>query len=93
MQGAIQWPLVVYAMRVLNFKSKRFAVGKNVRVIKTYQSGNVTLNIGDVGKITGESYHNLPDMNLFNIRVVDLDFGIYKISIGEAIAETFMETL
>ena len=80
-------------MRVLNFKSRKFAVGKNVVIVQTYQSGTVVLNIGDVGKITGESYHNLPDMNLFNIRVIDIDFGIHKVSIGEAIAEMFMETV
>lgn len=80
-------------MRILNFKSKKFAVGKKVIIVQTYQSGMITLNVGNIGKITGESYHDVPDMGLFNIRVVDLDFGIHKLSIGEVIAEMFMETI
>ncbi len=80
-------------MRILNFKAKKFAVGRMVMIKLKYQSGNINLDIGDCGKIVGESYVDLPDMGLFNIRVLDLDFGQHKFSVGEGIAETFMDAV
>jgi len=62
-------------MRILNFKSKKFAVGKKVIVVQTYQSGMILLNIGTTGKITGESYHGLPDIgdsrNIYGDNMID----------------------
>lgn len=58
-----------------------------------YQSGQITLQVGAVGKIVGESYQTLPDLNLFNIRVIDLEFSTCKLSIGEGIAEVYMDEL
>lgn len=78
-------------MRVINFKSHKFVVGKRVMVKTPYQSGNITLNIGDVGLITGVSFETLLQFNLINIRVLDIDFGKHKISVGEGIAETYFQ--
>lgn len=78
-------------MRVINSKTRKFRVGSKVRITRVYQSGNITLNVGDIGKITGQKFYNLPDMGLFNIRVIDINFGKHKISIGVAIAEMHME--
>lgn len=78
-------------MRVINQKAKRFAVGKNVVVKKQYVSGMITLLIGAKGLITGSSIHSLPDMNLFNIRVIDLMFPNCVLSIAEQIANEYLE--
>ena len=80
-------------MRVLNFRAQKFAIGKKVVAVQQYISGNIFIDIGEVGEIVGEAYHDLPDLNMFNIRVIDIDFGLQKISLGEAVAEMFVEPL
>ena len=80
-------------MRVLNFKAKKFIVGRKVIITKTFVNGNVILTIGEVGKIIRESIINLPDMNLFNIRVLELEFLRHTFSVGEQIAEKYMEMI
>ena len=80
-------------MRTLNFKTKKFRVGQSIVVIKTFVNGNVVLATGEIGKIVGESRVSLPDMNLFNIRVLDLEFGKNKFSVGQPIAEEYMDGL
>lgn len=78
-------------MRVLNFKAKKFIVGRDVIVKKTFVNGNVVLATGEIGKILSESIISLPDMNLFNIRILEIKFLKNTINIGEPIAEEYME--
>lgn len=80
-------------MRTLNFKARRFAVGKSVIIINEYKIGSVYLAVGDIGKIVGAAIHNYPDLGLFNIRVIDLEFFSYDVSMGQKIAEQYMEVI
>lgn len=80
-------------MRTINYKSRKFAIGKSVIVIQTYVFGAIRLSVGDVGKVVGESYTNLPYFGLFDIRVIDMDFNGQRVSMGEAIAEVYLEEL
>ena len=78
-------------MRVLNFRAKKFAIGSLVVIIKTFINGNIILATGETGKIISESFISLPDMNLFDIRILDIKFTRCTISVGELIAEKYME--
>jgi hypothetical protein len=80
-------------MRVINQKAKKFAVGKEVIVKKRYESGATILILGQKGLITGNSTANIPDMWLFNIRVIDLLFSNCILSVSEVIANEYFEEL
>ncbi|KKM66894.1 hypothetical protein LCGC14_1476590 [marine sediment metagenome] len=80
-------------MRVLNFKAKKFIVGRNIVVKKTFVNGNVVLATGEIGKILSESIISLPDMNLFDIRVLEIEFSKNTVNLGESIAEEYMEMI
>jgi hypothetical protein len=80
-------------MRVLNFKAKKFILGRKVIVKKTFVNASVILATGEIGKIISESHIDLPDMGLFNIRVLEIEFPNNTINIGEPIAEEYMEML
>jgi len=80
-------------MRVINRKAKPFAIGRKVIIVKDFKSGMIHLAIGEVGLIVGEHIENLPDMGLFNIRVIEIEFKAHKINIGVGIADTYMEQL
>jgi len=80
-------------MRVLNFKAHKFAIGKSVIIVNEYKCGAIYLAAGDTGKIVGAEVHNYPDLGLFNIRVIDLEFFSCDISMGEKVAEQYMKIL
>jgi hypothetical protein len=80
-------------MRVINFKAKKFIVGKKVIIIKTFVNGNFTFVVGEIGKILSEETINLPYMNLFDVRILEIEFSKSIISIGERIAEEYMEMI
>ncbi len=80
-------------MRILNFKAKKFIVGRSVSVIKTFVNGNTVLAVGEVGEIISEQTISLPDMNLFGIRVLEIEFLIHTVSVGEQIAEEYMKMI
>ena len=80
-------------MRTLNFKARKFIVGRSVIIRLTFINGNIILTIGEVGKVIGESRLSLPDMNLFNLRVLEIEFKNHTLSVGEQIAEKYMEMI
>lgn len=80
-------------MRVINFKAKKFIVGEKVVIIKTFINGNFTFVLGEIGKILSEETINLPFMNLFDVRILEIEFSKGTISIGEQIAEEHMEMI
>ena len=80
-------------MRVLNFRARKFAIGKKVKLVMDFKSGSILLVAGCIGTIIGEHIENLPDMGLFNIRVLEIDFVKHRIAVGEAVADTYMEPL
>ena len=79
-------------MRIIN-SSNKFSVGSRVIVTKEFKSGMILLCVGAIGKIIGDHFETLPDIGLFNIRVVEIDFGQHKISVGESVAKQHMRTL
>lgn len=82
-----------YKMRTINCKNKKFRIGQSVIMTKVYVNGKTILTNGTIGKIVSESIINLPDMGLFNIRVLDIHFLNTDLSIGEDVAKEYMDTL
>ena len=58
-----------------------------------YNSGMIHLLAGEIGVIIGEYIENVPDMGLFNIRVIEVEFKAHTINVGVSIAEVYMEQL
>ena len=80
-------------MFVINSTASKFIIGKRVIIIEPFSNGNVKLAIGDRGIVKDAHFMSLPDMGLFNIRVVDLIFGNQALHIGDQIAEEYMDTI
>ena len=80
-------------MFTVNAHAQRFLAGKKVIVKKSYKSGSVALSIGDIGLITKISVENFPDLGLFDLRIIHMEFSHVKLSMGEGVADTFMDPL
>lgn len=80
-------------MRTLNATGYKFALGKTIVVIKEYRSGNMLLKTGTVGFICGIEVQTFADLGLFNIRILDMEFGHLKVSMGEGVAKEYMGLL
>lgn len=80
-------------MRTINKKAIKFDIGKKVIVKKRYDLGNINVNVGDIGVIINCGHISLPDMGLFDIRVIDIKFSNGTISMGEQICEQYMDIL
>jgi len=80
-------------MRTINLHYHKFKVGNKVKMIKPYSNGIVKLNIGDLGIIKSISIEHLPDIGLFDLRILHLDFIKYKISMGDDVAKEFMDVV
>lgn len=78
-------------MRILNFNSKTFAVGRTITTIKEYQQGNIHILIGDKGTIEKITVESFPDMGLFNLKIIHMDFGLQQLSMGEEVAERYFK--
>ena len=76
-------------MKTLNFNSKGFAVGRTVTAFKEYKQGMTCIAIGDKGTIDKITIESFPDLGLFNLRIVHMNFGIQQVSIGEEPAKEF----
>jgi hypothetical protein len=79
-------------MRTINSTIK-FSIGQKVKVFKTYVLGNTSIKIGSIGKIVDIHILNLPDLMLFNIRVLDVDFDGEIISAAEDIINNHMKII
>jgi len=80
-------------MYVINSTASKFIIGKKIIVIKPFTNGNIVLGVGDRGFVKDAHFMSIPDMGLFNIRVVDLVFGSQVLHIGDQIAEEYMDTI
>jgi hypothetical protein len=80
-------------MRIINKGRPKFCVGRQVVVKKEYRSGNTYLYIGETGEIIGSNKYNLPDMGLFDINVLDIKFLSCVLSLGESIADEYLNVL
>ena len=80
-------------MYVINSTASKFTIGKQVIMIKSFANGSITLTVGERGIVKDAHFMSLPDMGLFNIRVVDLVFGSKILHIGDQIAEEYMDTI
>ena len=80
-------------MYVINSTASKFIIGKKVIITKPFTNGNVKLAVGERGFVKDAHFMSLPDMGLFNIRVVDLVFGNQSLHIGDQIAEEYMDTI
>ena len=78
-------------MKIINFKSHKFSIGKKVIVKVPYKIGTIILPIGAIGRVINVSYENLPAFGLINIKILEIDFGKHKVSMGESIADTYMD--
>ena len=78
-------------MYVINSTASKFIIGKKVVVIRPFQNGIVKLNNGDIGIVKDAYFTSIPDMGLFNIRIVELLFGNQQLHIGDQIAEEYMD--
>jgi len=81
-------------MKTLNISSlKRFAVGKTVIAIKEFVNGSITISVGDQGVIKKITIESFPDLGLFNIRVLHMDFGKHEVGMGDQIAEGYFNVI
>ena len=80
-------------MFVLNSTSSKFLIGKSVIIVKPYTNGQIKLQSGDKGLITGAHLMSIPDMGLFNIRIIEVSFGTKTINLSDVIAEEYMEII
>ncbi len=78
-------------MFVLNSTSSKFLIGKSVIITKSYTNGQIKLQTGDKGLVVGAHLMSLPDMGLFNIRIIEVIFGIKTVNLSDSIAEEYME--
>ena len=79
-------------MKILNI-SKGFAVGKTVVAIKEFVNGSITVSIGDQGIIKKITIESFPDLSLFSIKILHMDFGKYEISMGDQVAESYFNII
>ena len=77
-------------MKVINFSAGRFAVGRTVIMRQPYVNGNIVLVPGDRGTITDITVETFTDLGIFDLRVVHIDFGKCKLSMGEQIAKNYL---
>lgn len=80
-------------MRILNISSKRFAVGKTIIAVKKFINGSITISVGDRGVIKKITIESFPDLGLFNIRILHIDFGKHEVSMGDQIAEGYFDVI
>jgi len=79
-------------MKILNI-NKKFAIGKTVVAFKEFVSGSITISVGDQGVIKKITVESFPDLGLFNIRIVHMDFGKHEISMGDQVAEDYFNII
>lgn len=78
-------------MRVLNFNTKKFSVGRKVVAIQPYAQGTINIHVGDTGvveKITTESF---PTMGLINLEIIHMLVGVYHVSMEVGIAKQYFK--
>jgi len=75
-------------MKILNI-NKKFTVGKTVVAIKEFTNGSVKIAIGDFGVIRKITIESFPDLGLFDIKILHMDFGKHELSMGDQIAEDY----
>jgi hypothetical protein len=79
-------------MRVINFTPK-FAVGKNIVTIKEFKDGFKHICVGDKGIVDKITIESFPDLNLYNLRILHMDFGNNQLSMGEEIAYKYFKVI
>ena len=79
-------------MRVLNFYTK-FQMGSIVQVKKTYTGGMFTLTVGVQGIVDKITIESLPQMSLFNLRVIHMKFGKEQLNMEESIAREYFRVI
>lgn len=80
-------------MRTLNAAGHQFSVGKTIVVVKEYKAGTTILKTGTVGYISSVEVQSFPDIGLFDIRILGLDFGTQVVHMGEPVAREYMRLL
>ena len=66
-------------------------MGLNVIVIKPYVIRSIKLQIGTIGKIEKVTNEHLPDLGLFNLRILHMIFGFKRFVINNKIAEEYFD--
>ena len=79
-------------MRVLNFHSK-FTLGSTIEVKKIYSGGAFTLDMGARGVVEKITIESLPQMGLFDLRIVHMKFGNHQLGMEEKIAREYFEVV
>ena len=79
-------------MKTINFSNK-FAVGKFIVAIKDFTSGSIKVCTGDKGIINKITIESFPDIGLFSIRILYMDFKKYKLSMGEEVAKQYFNII
>lgn len=80
-------------MKTINFRAKKFAVGCILKAVKAYKCGSIVIQVGEVGRVVKEKTSDYPDLGLFRIRVIDIQFSLHKVSMGESVADMYFEEL
>lgn len=79
-------------MKTLNI-GKKFAVGKKVIAIKEFINGSITVSVGDCGIIKQITTESFPDIGLFNLKILHMDFKKFEISMGKQVAEGYFNVI
>jgi hypothetical protein len=78
-------------MKVINVEAHKFIVGLNIIVIRPYCIGSITLQVGSIGRIEKITTEHLPDLGLFNLRILHIVFGSKRFGINDKIAEDYFD--
>lgn len=79
-------------IKILNFSNK-FAIGKRVVAIKEFKNGSLLISVGDEGIIDKVTIESFPDIGLFNLKILHIDFGNKHLSMGEEVAEGYFNII
>jgi len=47
--------------------------------------------VGDRGVIRDITVESFPDMGLFDIRIIHMDFGLHQLNMGESVAKRYVK--
>ena len=79
-------------MKILNFSNK-FAIGKHIIAVKEFKYGSIKISVGDKGTINKITIESFPDIGLFNLKILHMDFGNHQLSMGEEVAEGYFNII
>jgi hypothetical protein len=83
-------------MRVINSRgSGKFAKGQRVLVVKDFYLSIKSLRLtkGEVGQVVDVFVDSIPDLGLFNVRILSINFSRQVITIGQSVIEDYIKPI